>query len=618
MKRRVHAAALLLGLVSLFTAPPAGAQTGIVSTKHNLSLTGPGEIKALTEDRICVFCHTPHNATPRTPLWNKSLNAVNYVLYASSTMLAVPSQPTGPSRLCLSCHDGTLALGEVIRPSEGISMTVSGGIPSGRSSYLGVSLAGDHPVSFSYFSSLPNPDLSPAPPSELLFYGDGTMHCTTCHDPHDNANRKFLAVDGANGGLCTRCHTMTGWPGTPHNTALSTWNGTPPNPWPRTGVGTEFSWTTVRQNGCENCHAPHNAPAQKRLLNCNTELGPCNPATEEGVCYPCHNGNLVPQNKNISAQFAKASRHAIEATIGVHDPAEYPRMMFNHVECADCHNSHMANSAKTAAAPLASGRLDGVGGVTINDTIVKPALNEYEICFKCHASPTAQSIFPPVPRVASEANTRLEFRTGNPSFHPVAGLGASSDVPSLIAPLTAASMIYCTDCHSDESVLDGGSGSRGPHGSQYAPILKLPNRTTFDFAYSSGGFALCWSCHYETSVLSDNTFQRNTVSGRGGHSGHLGAPVYAPCSACHDPHGVRDDGISGSHKRLMNFDTRHATALPGWGYSVPVFSGSGNRSGNCALVCHDASGNTKVHDGSSTFSYGGGAAFGPGSVLTQW
>ncbi|VAX15466.1 Cytochrome c family protein, partial [hydrothermal vent metagenome] len=32
------------------------------NTKHNLSVSGPGTVKASTETRVCVFCHTPHQA----------------------------------------------------------------------------------------------------------------------------------------------------------------------------------------------------------------------------------------------------------------------------------------------------------------------------------------------------------------------------------------------------------------------------------------------------------------------------------------------------------------------------------------------------------------------------
>jgi hypothetical protein len=431
-----------------------------------------------------------------------------------------------------------------------------------------------------------------------------------------------------NSGLCTRCHLMNGWSGSPHNLAQSTWNGTAPNPWPRTGIGTDFGWMDVQKNGCENCHSPHKAVGEKRLLNCYTELGPCNPFTEAGVCFPCHNGNMIPPVKNIFKQLSNTSRHAVDLYTGIHDPKESPRLL-SHVECVDCHNPHMTNNNKTVAAPVVSGRLDGVSGVTIDDTIVQPAVNEYEICFKCHASYTAQSVFPPIPRYVNTANMQWKFKTNNPSFHPVTGLGASKDVPSLVLPLTTSSMIYCTDCHSDESVANGGSGSRGPHGSKYAPILHDQYDTTNSLhSYNTSNFMLCYNCHYEVSILSDNTFQKKDLQW-GGHSGHLQSItdagnhtyyVYASCSACHDPHGIPDDGLSGSHKRLINFDARIVSAMPGSGYSVPIFIGSGNRAGNCALVCHDANGNPANHDGSTKFSYGGAGAIpkGGGTIQTHW
>ena len=73
-----------------------------------------------------------------------------------------------------------------------------------------------------------------------------------------------------------------------------------------------------------------------------------------------------------------------------------------------------------------------------------------------------------------QTNTRLEFATGpNPSYHPVVSAGKSLDVPSLIPPLTTASIINCTDCHSNDSGPNaGGTGPSGPHGSLYPPILE--------------------------------------------------------------------------------------------------------------------------------------------------
>jgi len=77
---------------------------------------------------------------------------------------------------------------------------------------------------------------------------------------------------------------------------------------------------------------------------------------------------------------------------------------------------------------------------------------------------------------------------------------------------------------------------------------------------------------------------RATASG-GGHSGHLAARI--PCSACHDAHGIPSTGVatsSGSHKHLIDFDTRIVQPTPGSPY--PLYQETGPFSGSCTLVCH--------------------------------
>ena len=563
---------LVVHVVMLFLLPVvAYAQGGIMHTKHNLSVSGPGELKSLSETRICIFCHTPHNAAPRTPLWNKQIEeGTVYITYDSSTMGAHVSQPTGPSRLCLSCHDGTLALGTVLRPVEGIQM--SGEITPGRPSYIGTNLANHHPVSFSYYDSLPNPELQPFLPEGLVFYGAGYIHCSTCHDAHEDEHGKFLVMDNTYSRLCTACHTKAGWDFSTHKTSTSILTvPLPGKAW--TG------WLTVAEYGCEGCHVPHGAGGAKRILIY---------ASEEANCYSCHDGTVA--QKNIKAQFeGRPSRHPIEATTGVHDPIEtklYP-FVTNHVECADCHNAHAVNNIP-AAAPQVSGRLERVSGVTIGGVGVSPATYEYEICFKCHAD-TNSALFLQITRVVNETNGRLEFDTMNPSYHPVAGIGRNMMVPSLSPPspdpeaplaLGVSSRIYCMDCHSDDS------GSRGPHGSSFAPILKRRYEILDGTSESYENYSLCYRCHNRDSILSDASFRKNGA-GRGGHSGHLAAG--ATCSACHDPHGVRDDMTTGSHTHLINFDIMVATPISGM--SNPQFQDMGTFSGSCTLICHAVSHN---------------------------
>jgi predicted CXXCH cytochrome family protein len=566
--------AMCLCLLMLSLAEGAGPS--IISTKHNLSVTGPGDIRALTETRICVFCHTPHNATPKTPLWNRAIQPVTYALYESTTLHAIPRQPFGPTRLCLSCHDGTVALGAVLQPSEGIVLTATT-IPAGRASYIGTYLGGDHPVAFSYYDALSNPEINPALPSSLVFYYGGTVHCTTCHDPHEDRYQspdktgfltgKFLLVSNRYSGLCTLCHIKTGWSTSSHTSSAAPINAVlpvAPRNWP--------TWLTVSEWGCEGCHVSHSGSSQQWLLYY---------IKEEDNCYACHNGGVA--KKNIYAQFQKISHHKVEYAPGIHSPIESPLMITSHVDCDDCHNPHTVSNA-TASAPYISGRLSSVSGVDLSGAALKQAVYEYQICFKCHADSTPSILFSPgypIPRVVSTTNLRIKFNTMNPSYHPVEGIGKVMSVPSIPSPytptLTATSTIYCTDCHdSDESSSAGGAGPRGPHGSIYPPILLMEYLTTDNTMESNQNYALCYRCHNRNSILANQSFKK--------HQTHV-VNDQAPCSDCHDPHGVAsDNGVTGSHTHLINFNT--SVVRPVSGQVYPLYKDNGNGTGSCTLVCH--------------------------------
>ena len=55
----------------LLLAAPARAQWHVRNSPHDLSRSGPGPVRAVDEGQVCVFCHTPRNAAPDTPLWNR-------------------------------------------------------------------------------------------------------------------------------------------------------------------------------------------------------------------------------------------------------------------------------------------------------------------------------------------------------------------------------------------------------------------------------------------------------------------------------------------------------------------------------------------------------------------
>ena len=551
----------VLPLLCLF---PAGARADtILASKHDLSASGPGTIKATAESEVCMFCHTPHRGTGDQPLWNHSLSSATYTPYSSSTARAVIGQPTGSSKLCLSCHDGTVALGMVASRATAVEMRNQvTTMPPGPAN-LGTDLSDDHPISFTYDNALASANGQLKDPATLTdkvrLDHEGQLQCTSCHDPHDNQFGKFLVRENNASALCLTCHRPNNWQDSSHQVSNKTWNGSGVNPWPHA------SGTTVAANACESCHAPHTAGTRARLLNF---------ADEEQNCFSCHNGNVAA--KDLQPEFNKFSAHPVLVTSGVHDPMEDPINATRHVECVDCHNPH-ASKSTSAVAPNATGALAGVRGINANGSVVNPLTAEYELCFRCHGDSLSRGPAR-VNRQFIQTNTRLEFQATNPSFHPVETVGKNANVPSLLAPWTTSSRMYCTDCHNnDQGPNAGGTGPNGPHGSMYTPLLErqlvLADNTTENIA----SYALCYKCHSRDSILADDSFKATNALGQDrGHRYHV-VDQKAACVTCHDPHGVQQQS------RLINFNRDIVTPSSNGRLE---FVSTGTLSGNCSLTCH--------------------------------
>ena len=597
----------------------------IQNTKHNLSASGGQTIRASTEEQICVFCHTPHNANPIAPLWNKSVNGSTYQEYDSTTFSVTAGTPTGSSLLCLSCHDGTIALGERFADPD-ITLTDTF-MPVGATR-LGTDLRDDHPVSFDYGDVITagNTELvaEASLTAEVRLDGSGLVQCTSCHDPHKDAE-KFLVKSNVAAALCQTCHVKDYWDdtNTSHKNATKTWNGTGTDPWLHTKyiateLGKSDTTVTAADNACENCHSPHTAGNPERILNY---------AAEEAVCFTCHNSNVAALD--IEAEFLKANFHPIYTYSGTgdHDAAEDDGVNDNvvdtrHVVCFDCHNPHGVQPIGTTAGK--SGPLNGAKGVDIVGDDIEPVDFPHQVCFRCHGDSTDK----PAPRITraldgergagEDTNTRLEFSTtganSSASYHPVSvaidsgGPGSlpTNRVPSLISGVALAlggttgatgtgTIISCLDCHNnDQNPRTGGSGPNGPHGSANSPILERNFTTADNTTESAAAYAMCYKCHDRNTILGNDQTWTNDSFMR--HDFHIAAGAnsspFAPrpgvglvgvsCNICHDPHGsVRFD-------RLINYNVN--TGAP----AGPV---SANAAGNlyfatdgdvtqCNLACH--------------------------------
>ncbi len=183
---------------------------GIANSAHDFSGQGWGTTE------ICAPCHTPHNAditVSDAPLWNHDVTVATFTLYSSSTLNATINQPEKNSKLCLSCHDGTVAL-DSFGGNTGTNFIDAEHL-------IGTDLSNDHPVSFTYNAALATADGGLFDPSteitslggtieaDLLFglTGNASLECASCHDVHNGyGNPDLLKIDNDASAFCLTCH----------------------------------------------------------------------------------------------------------------------------------------------------------------------------------------------------------------------------------------------------------------------------------------------------------------------------------------------------------------------------------------------------------------------------
>lgn len=256
MKKRFLAATVMAAVMAWGAIVNAGPGN-IKNTVHNMSNIQPS---GFTErhwysdetEQICIFCHTPHNAQPAQPLWNKVNPTQAFKMYTSSTTLTTVAKgvtaPGPESLLCLSCHDGRTAINVLHNSSVGepdgdghMKVDIGGwrdtqdpeappgfvgvamnlpeifGQPYGANlgkvagdRYAGNNLMDDHPISFSYTaaydekvgagSTALNPIAVPRGQGFRFFGSNNRMECSTCHDPHVDYGKDYSGNPTFSGG----------------------------------------------------------------------------------------------------------------------------------------------------------------------------------------------------------------------------------------------------------------------------------------------------------------------------------------------------------------------------------------------------------------------------------
>lgn len=223
------------------------AGAGVVNSYHDMT-----RVVTATADsmgRVCVYCHAPHHAqkdergnmiTDNYPLWNHAFSGETFTPYAWATPLNEANAPivdllAGPSRLCMSCHDGVTAIDEHGTTNAG-TWKQTGTTPSALQTRanLTADLSTTHPIGFDYnavasarnttgstqeivestnkyASAITAPavegqyatvtrDVGTKTIADNLF-GGNIMTCATCHEVHNKENvlqDKYNGLNGSN------------------------------------------------------------------------------------------------------------------------------------------------------------------------------------------------------------------------------------------------------------------------------------------------------------------------------------------------------------------------------------------------------------------------------------
>lgn len=231
---------------------PAFAFAQIKNSKHDLLSGGAGATNtiyvtgALSYQTACSFCHQPHHSSATRGLWVRADPTGAGTHYNATNTTAGTSLPQSVSELfdskrCLSCHDGSVALREIVNylptitgpdlsapETNMIGTALVGGngefMPGASAGFL-PSLEGSHPVSVPYptggaipgyyntqvggcnagiFVCTSNSGAVSLKPNTFGGVATYTVECQSCHDPHRAASGVFLR--SVSGGLCNACH----------------------------------------------------------------------------------------------------------------------------------------------------------------------------------------------------------------------------------------------------------------------------------------------------------------------------------------------------------------------------------------------------------------------------
>lgn len=199
---------LFVGTLALACLSGA-AQAQITGSKHDFSSS------AWSGGEICKPCHTPHFANSAAGrLWNHALSNATYTLFEGEA--GDSSDLDRESRLCMGCHDGTVAL-DSFGGTTGINFINAG-------AKIGTDLTDDHPIGGdAIYPTGTSTRFNAQNASHQVVSAWGTLRlkswtdhdgneqwvvgCRTCHNVHNAGNfSHMLNFSNQSSHICLTCH----------------------------------------------------------------------------------------------------------------------------------------------------------------------------------------------------------------------------------------------------------------------------------------------------------------------------------------------------------------------------------------------------------------------------
>jgi hypothetical protein len=251
----------MAGVIAMAMAGTSWGAGGVEGSIHDFSMSSMTNSSGFSyygswnsRHGVCSPCHAAHHTDPAqlAPLWTHESTVAPFTPYGSPTLQAAGvnggtlGQPDKESLACLSCHDGTVAVNQLIGGT--FTNVAAGGIFIDAGAQIGTDLHTTHPISFTYDAALatldgglenpttykigdaktkltvqtaPKPatfsgtDLTGKTIDQAMLFGH-KMQCSSCHDVHrlegSSPSSGILArlsgtdPDGRGSVLCRTCH----------------------------------------------------------------------------------------------------------------------------------------------------------------------------------------------------------------------------------------------------------------------------------------------------------------------------------------------------------------------------------------------------------------------------